>query len=898
MGPILSSITKLVNLSRFEKRNEGSSRVGVKHNRETKLPHPPVRGTEASVPVPQEEEVRDLLAKGKARPAVELAKQIHKRCGWPESEALLVDAYAARIRSLWKTGLKEEAKALLELVHERYSSAAARLREVGVLVRASDGNLEELLRPLNEPALPEEIRRAIENAVRRQVCDLSALAQCAALAADHPLRTAAAALVRAFAAVTVGPVEEAALVLPDVSHRGPLASWKILVRAIAYFYRQDDAACEHCLKIIDPDSAPARLIPALRTMLCARTDERLASAADALVAQVCGNKVSLRRALEALDSAFETRAQGKILPEIPRAMTACVVAYPELVERLRQHIFVRALQLDLPARKVRAALGGAASKNACFWRLYARSVESSRGATGPVVICALWEQFRRHAVAEGWFGENGPEAAALYLHMAELLLEVSAEGLETLQSDFAEHFSGFQAFYEDQPPAIRAVEAKYKKGDFYFLSPSHLFERASSIDPHREAFERWLKWARQESDWRVADSVAERWHRALPKHSEPLLYLMESAEKRGALNKATAFLEEAQQLDAVNPEVRRAAFRLLIAQAGRHLRQRKPHLVEQDVAALEALPQAQGADRPAFLVALRWASEVIRGDAELASSFLSQIGHLLGSSAAAILACESAGALGGLTQADFDRHLAQKVSLDPADSLVSATARVCVLADDVGATFTIPTAWHGRLLQELTNAHGGLEGRQLEMLGRAALCTNQKKLAYAASVAGLEMGGEREARFLLLRARALPEWELERRDDCITAAVELGRRRRDTSLINEAVEFGRGRRNAMTNFFDWFDPGDWHDFSMTTEQIHAVLQREKRSPTFPTDRSAPFRVSFSRETMFLDDQELENDDEPFTLDDMAQRLAAEMSQARGRQQKKVRRELPGQGDLF
>jgi len=39
------------------------------------------------------------------------------------------------------------------------------------------------------------------------------------------------------------------------------------------------------------------------------------------------------------------------------------------------------------------------------------------------------------------------------------------------------------------------------------------------------------------------------------------------------------------------------------------------------------------------------------------------------------------------------------------------------------------------------------------------------------------------------------------------------------------------------------------------------------------------------------------DDEPFTLEDMA-RLVAEMSQARGRRQKRVGRDLPGQGDLF
>jgi hypothetical protein len=82
-----------------------------------------------------------------------------------------------------------------------------------------------------------------------------------------------------------------------------------------------------------------------------------------------------------------------------------------------------------------------------------------------------------------------------------------------------------------------------------------------------------------------------------------------------------------------------------------------------------------------------------------------------------------------------------------------------------------------------------------------------------------------------------------------------------------------------------------------------VLQHEKHSPTFPTDRSAPFRVSFSRETMFLDDEDpeddedLQNDHEPITLEEMA-RLAAEMSHARGKRQKRERRELPGQGDLF
>jgi hypothetical protein len=221
---------------------------------------------------------------------------------------------------------------------------------------------------------------------------------------------------------------------------------------------------------------------------------------------------------------------------------------------------------------------------------------------------------------------------------------------------------------------------------------------------------------------------------------------------------------------------------------------------------------------------------------------------------------------------------------------------VCVLGDDVGAPLTIPTAWHARLWQELTNTHGELECRQLEMLGKAALRTDQKELAYAASAAGLEMGGDQEARFLLLRARALPEWEFDRRDDCIAATVELGRRQRDMSIINEAMELRRGRRNAMTNFLYWLDSEDWHDFSMTTEEIQEVLEYEKHSRAFPKNRHAPFRAPF-REIVFLDDQELEKDDEPCALDDSNQ-LVAEMGQSREKRPKRVRRDLPGQGDLF
>src|SRR5713101_790668 len=142
-----------------------------------------------------EASVRQLIANGKTKVAVETAKEIHKAQATAASEALLVDAYAARIQSLIDQNLAVEAKALQELVCERYPSARQRLN-------GRNGRLEDLVRPLNDPELSAERRDAIEAAIAREAGDLTALAECSALPPEHPLRKAASALRLAFLAVT------------------------------------------------------------------------------------------------------------------------------------------------------------------------------------------------------------------------------------------------------------------------------------------------------------------------------------------------------------------------------------------------------------------------------------------------------------------------------------------------------------------------------------------------------------------------------------------------------------------------------------------------------------------------------------------------------------------------
>src|ERR1035441_50048 len=72
------------------------------------------------VPPKQPAQVEQLIANGKAGVAVDIAKQVHKRFGNAAAEALLVDAYVARILELAERKLDEIGRALLEQVQQRH----------------------------------------------------------------------------------------------------------------------------------------------------------------------------------------------------------------------------------------------------------------------------------------------------------------------------------------------------------------------------------------------------------------------------------------------------------------------------------------------------------------------------------------------------------------------------------------------------------------------------------------------------------------------------------------------------------------------------------------------------------------------------------------------------------
>jgi hypothetical protein len=745
--------------------------------------------------------IRQLIANARHKTALDQAKDLHKTYRSAASEALLLDAYAERIGDLIRQNLTVEANSLLNLVRERYPAAVERLAGLTVSAAARAGKVEQLLNPLNDPSVPAAQRAAIELAIQEQAMDLAALAECPALAAEHPLRQAAAALHKAFETVTSGPVTDEEPTLAEVSRRSPLAPWKMLVWAIASFHRRDDEACRRYLDAIKPEMAAARLAPAIRCMLDGKDGRQLPPASAELVSRITGDILALKHALQELDRAFEAdEYQSRVMDAIRTAVQACRRNAPAHLERLRQHISVRAAIEELDVKKTRGALGGPARRDAYFFRLFARGLEQkSDHPMDRLAACATWNDFRLKAVEEGWFAPNGPEAATLYLHMAKLLQGVSEETIHSVEQ------------------TIRRQNGQTSE-DLFFMRPEKLYERACVLDPHSEAFSQWMDWVKSRPEGEP-ERVAEAWHKIRPQDIEPILFLMAAFETRGSFPAALQYLVKAERIDGVNSEVRRARLRLLAGNTLRCIQQKKPDLAEKRLEEINALPQAQQGDRPAFVAALRYMIAAARQDFTQTQVRRSEVERLLDSRAAAALLIV---AVAFACKRNEMRLLAmvEKLTKPERAALPAVVARLRALAKDVQLSMRIPYGWMTNAANQFKNVRQTLDVTQLQNLGEAALEASQPEFAYAVSAAGLERGGPVEAQFLLLRGQSLPAPDFERRMICVAAATKLARQHGQHDLAGQAVDLLRGP----------FKDGS---IELTSEQVAKVLQTEKSETAYP-----------------------------------------------------------------
>ena len=600
--------------------------------------------------------------------------------------------------------------------------------------------------------------------------------------------------------MTSKAVSEQDLALTEVSHRSPLAPWKLLVKAIGFFYRREDESCRAMLTAIHPESVPGRLVPAFLTMLGdSKEAPHLSPSARNLISEVLSKLADARSSLVKLDKIFSSDYEEDILHQIRATLKVCEREVPHFVTRLRQHISVKCLSEDIEADEAAAAMGKEVLKDAYLMRLFARVTETMSGDPGKIAFsCNGWHEFLQLAVSEKWFAEESVEAAAVYLHIAALLGRIPPKQMKKIQ--------------RDNNTAKMAAGA-----DLAFIYPEKLYQRAMEADPHSDGFAAWYAWARTQPQ-PAADKAAKEWRKALPSDLQPVLKLLRSADKRGSYKVALDYLAEAEQIDSVHPEVRRARVKLLTAAIVRHLRQAKPHLAEAKIAELAEVSSMRQGDAPAFISALRYMAYHLRGDKKTKDE-LSEMQRILGSRLAAQLLVLAIARTAGIDSPDEPPSVEDLDSRDSAD-LLQAMGKVAVLANASGIKeYAQPLDYLIETTKRLERGERSLDAIQLRTLGNAALSNGQEELAYAASAAGLDLGAGVEAGFLIMRAQSLPPRLWQRQVVLAGAAVELGRKHREVKSVDAAVDF--------------LHKAGHDDFPLPPEKLAAVLDKEKHAQKFP-----------------------------------------------------------------
>ncbi|HWE03546.1 MAG TPA: hypothetical protein VG326_14165 [Tepidisphaeraceae bacterium] len=807
--------------------------------------------------------VRQLLSADKCKQAVELAKENHKSLKSAESEQLLVDAYVARIGQFQAKGAVEDARTLIKLVGERFPSHRAALSGLQLRAVAEEGNIDELVAPLAQPGVTPEIREAIESILRRHLVDLPKLVNCQTLPPDHPLRVSAAAVWTVFQAATAGPMTEQQVALPEVSRRSPLAGWKLFIRALAAFYRNDDEACRKSLDAIAPDAAVRRLSQGLLTLLDPSPAKAPTGIAAAIRQRVICDQKAFREALDKLESAYTTYDLPHLIRTIRGTIQACNAARPDLFERLRQHISVSCMINHVPFREIGDILGRA-RKNAYYWRLAAMGSEASRSQLGAVVF---WERFLQHGVAEKMFAANGKEAAVIYRRMANVLRETPAKTLALAKKNLPNRVDDLLEMYGDQPPEIAALAPTVESETVRKSIDAHwAYRRASELWPDAATFVKWREWLeKSRAPEKQLQEMAEVWRRTLPNDPRAPLLLSMLAEARKALTLSLKYLADAEAIDAMNPEVRKTRVRLTLLATFRHFKDGKPHLVEKDIAELDAMAVMREGDRPALLEALRAALHSLRPDgAATATSAAQKLAERVGPAMAHML-MKMILDNSRMREPKQWPHLPQPRALEPLIA-ADAAARSYILIRDLSLTAFYPNEWNAPINSAIGERPCRVASAHLLAIGAMALTRHDRRQAYLAAGAGLESAsGIAVARFLLLRAQGMYIWAVRRRYQCLRAATEIAVAANDMALID-----------AISTEAD-NDVGQRPESSsrLGEEVIAEIIKQERAAVKFLGERDEANkyvvaidkpqrRTSFGGETpfeMFGDDDDYDDDDD-------------------------------------
>jgi hypothetical protein len=724
--------------------------------------------------------VRQLLGKGSTREAVELAKELLRTQPGGESEAILADAYAARVEALARSGLAKEAGSLAGLVAARYPALRMRFSGLAQRMDLEGGDLDFLLERIARSEA--SARPGLERELTPWLFDPSTIATSPRLQENDPLRVAAGTIAELFRAVTSGPVpSEAMSVLDTIPRQSPLASWKLLIRAIEAFHRGDNARVKANLDAIPSQAPAARVRPVVERLMSPESvgsGGKLSPQAEALRLAVGGEREEVAGALRGLEATFRQQRPRDAVQALRRIVGAFrgSPSHRLAIATLFRAGFRHGLT---PSELVRAL--GSGSSDLELLRLAALAFEE----VDPVGAAVLWNRFledslQQRSIAHGW------EAATVLLHVAEIL------------PDSGDDEDLFGDFFDDDFDEIE--EAKESLG-----GKAGLLERAleESRDPR-------IYRALVRDDPERARHWVLRWREEHPREIEPLLHLLEIEEREKHYTAALALAEEGVTLDPSSVELRSRTLRLLLRAAEEAIGGKAFERARDLLARLDA-ERAQFGESAVWLDALKVAAA---GEKNERYALLERLPDIVGNpTLAAILA--------NALRARFKTLIPLQASTPEPAGALSAIIRVFTLRERWGVEIPLPDGL-------VIPAAGGIAAAgtgDLALLGRGAIKIGERDFAWTATTEGLAREEATAAQFLWLRGELLlGTGEKQRALLCLQASRELARAVREMDMVRGITEtiqrLGRHRDRHSDESFD-------------VAQAHRVLRSERAMRATP-----------------------------------------------------------------
>jgi hypothetical protein len=719
--------------------------------------------------------VEQLLAKGDTRAAVEAAKLLVREEPGTASEVFAVRVYAERIKALIAEGLGREAAALASIVRERFPAHLSSWTSLLEEARLAAGDFDWILIELRDAS--EERRAAVEERLLLWIVDPAAIARSAALDPADPLAREARIVAELFETVTsrIASPEELAT-LGDIRRRSPFAPWKLLLRAIDAFHRNDDERVSTNVAAIDPRSPAARAGAVLTELTGGRPKGQRSFAAERLIDRISGGRATIAAQIRSIDAASKSDDRRRVREET-RALTKSLDTLSPYVREQLRLALLPLVGIHFGPEQL-AGLLRIGEDDAAVQRYGATIVEM----TGMPFAAGIWVAYA-DGLLEG--RELEPwQAAEIYLHA------LSAGGDDDDPFVCMDPTHGHPV--DEQPDTARIIEK--------IIAARPAAAVLDRLAPHLDRL-----------DKKELRRVLTAWRKADPDAPQPLVRLLRLAEKERRYDEALPLIRQGDRMKTIDPEYARLRLRLSLRKAEQLLVAKKREAADALLAELAVRPEDLGEDAMAYVLALQWAAAPPARAAELLAG-LAQRGV-----AGELVLAEVTGALG--------MQFALPASHPSAEEMLEGIGRGVAMLRSVGVTPRY-SSW----LLERTKTHlDRATPQQLLIIGSTALASAMNELAWAATARGLELGGPMLHRMLLLRAEIRIETQHDRTRTlaAINAARALAQRAHDSDIVARAVELEHG-----LVFFRQ------DELRLSQDEITAIVEHE-RGAAMPVRRTQP-----------------------------------------------------------